>query len=326
LLAVIHPGFMAFMTYDEVKAILTKYIDKPGSYLFRLSCTRLGQWAIGYVTRQNTILQTIPQTKPLIQSLIDGEREGYYKYPIGKNIYIDLSPALRSTESDRIHVSEEQYAIYCDMGTSFELCKICSVNNKDSKIEPCGHLICQSCLIAWQNQNSSKPPPLCPFCRSEIKGFEPVIINPFDNSTKQNSQTLEDSSSDNMSTTPPPIPPRPVNSKSNVNTSQRFQQILPPPLHNSDALLLPQQRPISSISSDESFSDSFNETKNIDQFRTIDDIYNRLISENNFEQTRIEAALILTQGFSLSKQYEMSKLFLSQVKYEQDQLLINHIE
>ena len=67
---------MAFLTYEEVKAILMKYIDKPGSYLFRLSCTRLGQWAIGYVTMEKTILQTIPQTKPLIQSLIDGEREG----------------------------------------------------------------------------------------------------------------------------------------------------------------------------------------------------------------------------------------------------------
>ncbi len=73
-----------------------------------------------------------------------------YKYPNGKNIHIDLSSALRPTESDRIYVSEEQYAIYCDMGTCFELCKICSVNNKDCKIQPCGHLICQSCLIAWQ--------------------------------------------------------------------------------------------------------------------------------------------------------------------------------
>ena len=73
-----------------------------------------------------------------------------YKYPNGKSIHIDLSSALRPTESDRIFVSEEQYAIYCDMGTCFELCKICSVNNKDSKIQPCGHLLCQSCLIAWQ--------------------------------------------------------------------------------------------------------------------------------------------------------------------------------
>ena len=73
-----------------------------------------------------------------------------YKYPNGRSIQIDLSSALRPTESDRIYVSEEQYAIYCDMGTCFELCKICSVNNKDSKIQPCGHLLCQSCLIAWQ--------------------------------------------------------------------------------------------------------------------------------------------------------------------------------
>ena len=46
------------------------------SYIFRLSCTRLGQWAIGYVTQDKTILQTIPQNKSLCQALIDGEREG----------------------------------------------------------------------------------------------------------------------------------------------------------------------------------------------------------------------------------------------------------
>ena len=29
-LAVTHPGYMAFLTYDEVKARLHKYINKPG--------------------------------------------------------------------------------------------------------------------------------------------------------------------------------------------------------------------------------------------------------------------------------------------------------
>jgi len=57
--------------------------------------------------------------------------------------------------------------------------------------------------------------------------------------------------------------------------------------------------------------------------RTIDDIRSRLTSENNFDRTRIDAVLILTQGLSLSKQYEMSKLFLNQVKHAQEQLL-NH--
>ncbi len=64
----------------------------------------------------------------------------------------------------------------------------------------------------------------------------------------------------------------------------------------------------------------------IDQFRTIDDIRTRLISENNFEQIRIEAALILTQDCSFTKQYEMAKLFLNQVKYEQEQLLKNNLK
>lgn len=46
------------------------------SYVFRLSCTRLGQWAIGYVTTEGEILQTIPQNKSLCQALLDGAREG----------------------------------------------------------------------------------------------------------------------------------------------------------------------------------------------------------------------------------------------------------
>lgn len=383
LLAVTHPAFMAFMTYDEVKAILTNYIDKPGSYVFRLSCTRLGQWAIGYVTTQNTILQTIPQTKPLIQSLIDGEREGYYKYPNGKNIKIDLLSALTPTESDRILVSEEQYAIYCDMGTCFELCKICSVNNKDCKIQPCGHLLCQSCLIAWQNQNSSKPPPLCPFCRGEIKGFESVVISPFDSRVQNrkesspngsnefddqtldsnpNVQTLQslaiarpldtdhsttsNTSESISSSVPPPIPPRPINIKMNghrTNTQSRLPQTATTiTLHNNEPLLLPQritnksQRPLSTASSDESLNDPFallstvsNEvisnsnrpvteslTSSLDQFRSVDDIRSRLIDEISIEQSRIDAVLNLTQGLSLTKQYELSKAFLQQIQQE----------
>lgn len=74
ILAVTHPAYVAFLTYDEVKARLQKYITKAGSYVFRLSCTRLGQWAIGYVTSDGEILQTIPQNKSLCQALLDGYR------------------------------------------------------------------------------------------------------------------------------------------------------------------------------------------------------------------------------------------------------------
>ena len=48
------------------------------SYVFRLSCTRLGQWAIGFVTQSRSIVQTIPQNKSLYQALIDGAEDGTY--------------------------------------------------------------------------------------------------------------------------------------------------------------------------------------------------------------------------------------------------------
>jgi len=33
------------------------------------------------------------------------------------------------------------------------LCKICAENSKDVRIEPCGHLLCSPCLVAWQVKN-----------------------------------------------------------------------------------------------------------------------------------------------------------------------------
>lgn len=46
------------------------------SYIFRPSCTRLGQWAIGYVSSNGSILQTIPLNKPLLQVLLKGQKDG----------------------------------------------------------------------------------------------------------------------------------------------------------------------------------------------------------------------------------------------------------
>lgn len=186
ILAVTHPGYVAFLTYDEVKARLQKYcITKPGSYVFRLSCTRLGQWAIGYVTSDGDILQTIPHNKSLCQALLDGYREGlwvylaslrisacspdsrvhaqdypsntYFKdsissylYPDGRNINPDLTWAVQPTPEEHIKVTAEQYELYCEMGSTFQLCKICAEHDKDVRIEPCGHLLCTPCLTAWQ--------------------------------------------------------------------------------------------------------------------------------------------------------------------------------
>ncbi|RXG72200.1 E3 ubiquitin-protein ligase CBL [Armadillidium vulgare] len=176
ILAITHPGYVAFLTYDEVKARLQKYINKPGSYVFRLSCTRLGQWAIGYVTTDGNILQTIPQNKSLCHALLDGHREGFYLYPDGRSTNPDLSWVVQATPEDHIQVTQEQYELYCQMGSSFQLCKICAENDKDIRIEPCGHLLCTPCLTLWQDSDGQS----CPFCRAEIKGTEQIIVDPFD--------------------------------------------------------------------------------------------------------------------------------------------------
>ena len=40
-------------------------------------------------------------------------------------------------------------------------------------------MICSLCLESWQDHNVTTPS--CPFCRCEIKAFEPIIISPFEN-------------------------------------------------------------------------------------------------------------------------------------------------
>ncbi|TFJ97217.1 kynurenine/alpha-aminoadipate aminotransferase, mitochondrial-like [Platysternon megacephalum] len=173
-LAVTHPGYVAFLTYDEVRARLQTYSNKPGSYVFRLSCTRLGQWAIGYVSRDGSILQTIPQDRPLFQALIEGHKEGFYLYPDGKNVNPDLTELTESTPQNRIEVSPDQAQLYSQMGSTFQLCKICAENDKDVRLQPCGHLLCRDCLNAWQQVQA----PTCPFCRRAIQGHEEIHIDP----------------------------------------------------------------------------------------------------------------------------------------------------
>merc|ERR1712059_112812 len=68
--------------------------------------------------------------------------------------------------------------LYCEMGSTFQLCKICAENSKDIRIEPCGHLLCTPCLNAWQDSEGGGGG--CPFCRAEIKGTEQIVVDPFD--------------------------------------------------------------------------------------------------------------------------------------------------
>uniref|UniRef100_A0A8C5ZT10 E3 ubiquitin-protein ligase CBL n=1 Tax=Marmota marmota marmota TaxID=9994 RepID=A0A8C5ZT10_MARMA len=85
----------------------------PSSYIFRPSCTRLGQWAIGYVSSDGSILQTIPSNRPLFQVLLEGQKGGIYLYPDGKKHNPDLTELCRAEPHQRIHVSEHAESQTC---------------------------------------------------------------------------------------------------------------------------------------------------------------------------------------------------------------------
>ncbi|XP_029929125.1 E3 ubiquitin-protein ligase CBL-C isoform X2 [Myripristis murdjan] len=194
-LAVTHPGYMAFLTYDQVKARLENYLHRPGSYIFRLSCTRMGQWAIGHVTNEGKIVQTIPQNTPLYQALIQGFKESCYLYPDGRDVNPDLTSLCEPAERDRVKVTEEQYELYCEIGSTFQLCKICTERDKDTRIQPCGHLLCQPCLTGWQQKSDGHT---CPYCRCDIRGTESILIEPYqpDSSPEEEQDNDDDEDED----------------------------------------------------------------------------------------------------------------------------------
>lgn len=65
-------------------------------------------------------------------------------------------------------VTKEQYDLYCDIDTTFELCKICNSNIKSVRIDPCGHLLCTPCLQHWMESSGRKQSTTCPFCRKAV--------------------------------------------------------------------------------------------------------------------------------------------------------------
>ena len=98
-----------------------------------------------------------------------------YEYPNGQDKNPDLSKDIGVRPEDHLKVSQEQYELYCEVGTTFQMCKICAENDKDVRLEPCGHLLCSVCLVNWQDSGGAG----CPFCREEIRDTSHVVIDPF---------------------------------------------------------------------------------------------------------------------------------------------------
>jgi len=91
---------------------------------------------------------------------------------------ISLLAAEAETAEDHIQVTEEQYELYCEMGSTFQLCKICAENDKDIRLEPCGHLLCTPCLTRWQvSLPISSFDTANPWSTSYILAYKPTIFS-----------------------------------------------------------------------------------------------------------------------------------------------------
>ena len=84
-------------------------------------------------------------------------------------------------------------AVYEAVGQLFETCKICVDATKDTRLEPCHHLLCSGCadMVA---KHSGGQAPKCPFCRTTITGTGWVCV-----AGEEETKAL-----------PPPPPPRPL--------------------------------------------------------------------------------------------------------------------
>ncbi len=162
-----HPAYVSNASIHKTHQRLRQLSNKPGSYLYRPSFTKLGHWVIGYVDNNNQMLHFFSQN--IVNDLIQGFDQGRLLYPNGNSNNFEINYVTR------LPTTKEQHEIYLDLDSSFQTCKICTAENKNRRLEPCGHLICSNCLSKWNKLSKT-----CPFCRCEIKRFKPVIISSYE--------------------------------------------------------------------------------------------------------------------------------------------------
>ena len=177
-LTLVHPAFMAYLTHEQVGGLLGKHSKKPGSYFFRFSTTSMGSWSIAYVTPEGRVKQIILKNEPLIPALKEGERTQRYLYPAGQSKNPELNDEILEQANVRLKENREEFITYSEAGCTYTLCKVCYCNEKNRRLEPCGHLMCSQCLQDWLKRQRKQVVP-CPFCREPVQGTEAVSITPF---------------------------------------------------------------------------------------------------------------------------------------------------
>nr|CDS31425.2 E3 ubiquitin protein ligase CBL B [Hymenolepis microstoma] len=126
-----HPGYLKYGTYTSSFDTLQS-CKTPGSYIFRISSSKLGFWSIAYISPSNQILQAMCYDWSVVFSVNYGHQQGLYLYPSGQYCADDFTDVCR-----RIAPSPQN--------PSGELCIRCGTNPANTRMEPCGHSCCRAC-------------------------------------------------------------------------------------------------------------------------------------------------------------------------------------
>lgn len=211
-----HPGYKAWMTFEEVEQTLQPFRHISGSYVFRKSANHLGKWTIGYIDDTGHIRQSILEEGSLFQNLVSFAAKGICRHPMGNKKNIDPRDFVELDYAAVIEVTDEQSAAYAAVNSTFETCKICLTASKEVRIEPCNHLLCKTCLDNWIRSNRTKGVVSCPFCRGQVKNTHVIIFN-------NNKSDMDNN--DNQDIVVAPFTPPPERSNRNVRRIRNYGRI-----------------------------------------------------------------------------------------------------
>ena len=131
---------------------------------------------------------------PRRQALVDGMDEGMYVYPDGQDHNPDIRDTIHVPAADHVNVTQEQHDLYMDIDSTFQLCKICCDKDKSTRLEPCGHLLCQRCFDCVQSvsRKNGQHETRCPFCNQGVRSTESVVVAPYQTDDAAAAQELAD--------------------------------------------------------------------------------------------------------------------------------------
>ncbi|KAL3318418.1 hypothetical protein Ciccas_002926 [Cichlidogyrus casuarinus] len=165
-LAVKSSAYMGFISFSSMRQCLK--LMKPGCFGYRVSCSNVGYWSVGYVTAAGTPSQTICWCRPLADHLKLGNLQSLYLSTTSDEPFPNLDNILNLIVNVEL---PPDYMPDYTFSDNIEKCIICFEEPLDLRIEPCGHFCGQKCI---RNCMSKCKMMKCPVCRREIKSISIV--------------------------------------------------------------------------------------------------------------------------------------------------------